>query len=124
MRATLWNWFAQRRFERDVSCPVCGERNYARLRDDAQLGYTFVECRNCSLRYYSPRFRENYLVRTYLHNAQARDEAISMYEKGVFFGEPLDGSPEKQKEAVRKYYDLMLGEQISLFRKFNGREPE
>ena len=106
----------------DVACNLCGARDREELREDTNWKYTFVQCRSCGLMYYSPRFKEDYVIRTYLWAGDAKAEAENLFRNGVLVGEPHE-SAEKQKALLKDYYRLILGFQVEWFRKINNREP-
>lgn len=119
------------RYEQNVRCDMCGSQqsrvlprstneSMAQLRD--AWGCTFVECEGCGLRYYSPRLEERYAVETFLHQGDAESEAVSMLEKGVFFGEP-QGSAEEQIAALRTLYRGIFDHISAAFIRLNGRPP-
>jgi hypothetical protein len=73
--------------------------------------------------FYSPRYREQYVVDSYLCAGNAADEADSMFNKGVFFGEPA-GGPEEQKQVLQNYYRFLLTEHAGWYRRLAGRDPD
>lgn len=118
-------------YETDVRCAMCGSRNHRIMPkssnpDMAKLcekwGCTFVECRECGLRYYSPRLDEGYAVRTFLEDGLAESEANSMLEKGVFFGEP-EISAEHQIGLLKSLYTGIFDKICDQFISANGRPP-
>lgn len=102
----------------DVPCPICGSRNVEKLRQDTTWNYQFVECCNCSMRYYDRRMAEEYVVARFLHSDAAREEAENMFTNAVMYGKP-EGTPEEQKAQLRTYYDFLLGLQTDWFAKEN-----
>src|SRR5690242_4169115 len=79
-------------WERHVICDLCHSIEHQTLKADCKYaGYAFVKCFGCGLMYYSPRYSETYVKTHYLSAGLAREEAQSMFEKGVFFGEPAGG---------------------------------
>ncbi|MDO1559008.1 methyltransferase domain-containing protein [Brevundimonas sp. 2R-24] len=118
-------------YETDVACAMCGSRrqhvlppsanaDMAKLRE--AWGCTFVECQDCGLRYYSPRLDETYAVQTYLEGGEAESEAISMMEKGVFFGEP-EGGAEHQIALLKQLYTGIFDRICEQYIAANGRPP-
>jgi 2-polyprenyl-3-methyl-5-hydroxy-6-metoxy-1,4-benzoquinol methylase len=107
----------------DVACNLCGSRDRREIREDKDWNYTFVECRPCGLMFYCPRFKEDYVIRTFLCSGNAEGEAENLFHNGVLVGKPYE-SPEKQKQILQEYYRYILGIQTEWFRKINGgREP-
>lgn len=97
-------------WEQNVNCELCGSGVHEVLRTDcAHTGYCFVRC-TCGLMFYSPRYSEDYVIERYLRAGDAQKEAASMFDKGVFFGEPA-GTKDTQKEMLRSYYRRVLEEQ-------------
>lgn len=114
-----------RHLEHDIPCPVCSSKSRTNIKEFPGQGTWFVQCNDCGMKYYNPRLEEKYLVKNLLvESLLAIEESKNMFYKGVFFGEPLNNSPEEQKSAIRTYYDGMIREQSNLFRSLNGREPE
>lgn len=76
----------------------------------------FVQCRNCRLRFYSPRPTWQALVDKIWNPGNVsglRKEAESMYFKGVMWGEPED--PEAQIHFVKSFYKEFI-EKIRIYR--------
>jgi SAM-dependent methyltransferase len=69
--------------------------------------------------FYQPRFSESYVMRRFLGGDGARNEAESLFHKGVLFGEP-QGSADEQKRTLQNYYRFMLGLQTGRYRDING----
>ena len=107
--------------ESDVACPVCAARDAEPI-EQRTFGCTFVQCRRCGMRYYSPRMTEDYVLATYMHTPDAKAEAENLYCNGVLTGAP-EKSPEYQKAAIETYYVDLLGGQAKWFKLHNSREP-
>ncbi|MDO1559009.1 methyltransferase domain-containing protein [Brevundimonas sp. 2R-24] len=118
------------KYETDAACAMCGSasrrvmpmpanEDAARLRET--WGCTFVECEDCGLRFYSPRLEEEYAVCTQLEDG-AEEEAISLIEKGLLFGEPA-GGPESQIKRLKAVYTEIFDQLCERYLAANGRPP-
>ncbi len=109
-------------WEREVQCNLCGGRDLIALKTDPNWNCTFVRCASCGLMFYSPRLRENYVVRRFLSAGDAEGEAHNLFENGLLVGKP-ETSPEKQKQILQGYYRHILGRHSGWFERINNRKP-
>ncbi|WP_165982259.1 methyltransferase domain-containing protein [Dankookia rubra] len=109
-------------YEADVRCNLCGSKAHDAVSHNAEWNCTLVRCEGCGLMFYSPRLREDYTVPTFLKGGDAKAEAESMADRGVFFGE-TQGTAEEQIATLKGYFSHIFLEHLRHFAAVNGDRP-